>query len=115
MDIDYSARTVRLGFNVNVGDPDAGDKAVRERRRRGSFLISGLIFLVIDPPDPKYPYQASGGLWIPDDGEVTADVPKNAPALPGNLPSGAFVHYFFVNPWNSFIYLAATGAEFRWS
>jgi hypothetical protein len=113
--IDYVARTVRLGFNVSVGDPDAADKADRGRRQRGSFLISGLAFLVIEPPDPRYPYQGPGGLLITDDGEVTGGVPKNAPDLPGNLSPGAFVHYFFVNPWNCFIYLVATGAEFQWS
>jgi len=72
-----------------------------------------LLFLIIEPPDENYPYQKAEGLWI-DEGEVGDGVPKNKPKLPKNLPPGAFVHWFYVNDWNSFIYLAATGAEFKW-
>ena len=102
-----------LQFQISTGDPDSKDPVVRESMRSGQLNISGLLFLIIEPPDERYPYQKAEGLWI-DEGEVVDRVPKNMPKLPKNLPPGAFVHWFFVTDWNSFIYLAATGTEFEW-
>jgi hypothetical protein len=113
VEIDYVERKAILKFQICIGGPNSKKQSLHEGKRSGQLNITGLLFLVIEPPDEKYPYQKARGLWI-DDGEVGAGVPKSMTKLPKNLPPGAFVHWFFVDEWNSFIYIPATGAKFKW-
>jgi len=121
LQIDFVAGRASLNLRVWVGDPGAGDKSSREIYRTGVLEVSGLLFCSLDPPDRRCLYEhpqglvGLGGLWLADDGAVTPEVPTGAEArLPVPLPDDAFLHYFFVNDWNSFIYLAGRDATFRW-
>lgn len=108
IDIDYATRQGDLEFEVNTGSLDTN----RENYRLGKLSISGLLFCIIETPDSRYPFQKAEGLWIADSGIVeTAKFPNK---LPESLPEGAFAHYFFVNDWNAFIYIAAMDASFGW-
>ena len=113
VEIDYVERKAYLQFQICTDDPNSKEQSLRESKRSGQLNITVLLFLSIEPPDEKYPYQKASGLWI-DEGEVGDGVPKSMPKFPKNIPPGAFVNWFYVNDWNSFIYLAATGAEFEW-
>ena len=113
IEIDYLARTAKLQVQVSTGDPDATDPELRESKKLGRLLISGLLFLVIDPPDESYPYQTANGLWVSEREFTPGELPGTS-ALPKNLPPNTFAHLFFVQEWNSCIYLAASHAEFEW-
>lgn len=113
IELDYLKRNACLHLQINTGDPDAEGPGERDRREAGALTISGLLFLVMEPPDETYPYQSNEGLWIKDD-EITSQTPGISAQLPWNLPQDAFVHRFFVDEWNSFIYVAGTHAEFAW-
>ena len=112
IDIDYVKREAKLDLQASIGNPESQDEEMRDAYRAGRLILSGFLFCVIEPPDPRYPYQKAAWLWIADSGPVnSAEIPIK---LPEPLPKGAFIHYFFVNDWNAFIYLAAMDARFNW-
>jgi hypothetical protein len=55
--VDYGQRTLAMEVLVWVGGmKESGQE--RERYRRGLIEVSELIFLVMEPPDSKYPFRA---------------------------------------------------------
>jgi len=107
--VDYGRRNLVLDLSVWVGDMgDAPER--REAYRKARVEISGLLFLVMEPPDPNYPF-ATGDLRI--DG---CDLRKNLDSkLLDSLPTDAFFRSLWVNEWNAFIHVAATGAQISWT
>lgn len=111
--VDYLTREAILDCSICVGDPSSKDEEVREARRGGRLRFQGLYYYVADPPDPEYPYIKGEALRISDDGTLTVSG-KQERGLPTNVPPGFVEHYFFVDNWNAFIYLAAESAGFDW-
>jgi hypothetical protein len=107
--VDYTERSVVLDVDVWVGDMrDA--PARREAYRRGRIEISGLLFLVMEPPDKNYPFK-EGDLRI--DG---CDLRKNLDkTLLESLPNEAFFRSLWVSEWNAFIHIAAGHAQVNWN
>jgi hypothetical protein len=106
--VDYELRKVTLEVAVWVGDMDDPPER-REAYKKGRIEISGLLFLVMEPPDPRYPFKTSD---LRIDG---CDMSKNLdPALLKSLPGEAFFRSLWVNEWNAFIHIAAVGAEIAW-
>jgi len=108
--VDYMGRTLTLDLSLWVGD--MGDPPeLREAYRTGRLEFSGLQFLVVEPPDPKYRFQDSGPLTI--DG---CDMSKNLDtALLQSLPCDAFVRSLWVNEWNAFMHIAAKKVDILWT
>ncbi len=110
--IDYVMQLAKFNLEVNMGTPDVRDKEPEEIYRDGILTVSELLFCVIEPPDPQYPYKDTKGLWITSSGPIeAAKLPIKVYEV---IPEGLFDHYFFINDWNSFIYLAAKNAQFDW-
>ena len=90
------------------------DTDVPERRepyKRGQILISGLLFAVMEPPDPRYPFWTSARLTI--DG---CDMSENlSTELTNSLPADAFFRSLWVNEWNAFIHIGGESAELVWT
>ena len=109
INVDYESRILALDVDVWVGDMgNAPDK--REAYKRARIEISGLLFLVMEPPDPNYPF-ATGDLRI--DG---CDMRKNLDnKLLESLPAGSFFRSIWVNEWNAFIHIAAIEAQISWT
>jgi hypothetical protein len=108
--VDYAQKKLTLDLAVWIGDLDTSDQVHREKYRRGRIVISGLIFAVIEPPDPRYPFSKATELTI--DG---CDMSKNLSSeLTQSLPPEAFVRSLWVNEWNAFIHIAARNAELAW-
>src|SRR5438105_7386992 len=107
--VDYVQRTVIMQLSVFVGQQDASPE-LREAYKEGSLIISGLLFLVVEPPDSRYPFTKPASLRID-----TCDMRKNLdPALLAALPKEAFVKSFFVKEWNAFVHVAGLSAEISW-
>lgn len=105
--IDYAARELTLEVSVWVGSMDDSER--REAYKNGRIEISGLLFLVMEPPDPKYPF---GTLGLTVDG---CDMSKNLHIeLLQSVPAGSFVRSLWVNEWNAFIHVAAKSANIVW-
>jgi hypothetical protein len=109
--IDYEQRKLALDVAVWVGDLGADAQEQREEYRPGQVLIDELLFAVIEPPDPTYPFSNSVGLTI--DG---CDMRKNLSAdLISSLPADAFFQSIWVNDWNAFIHIGAKNARLVWT
>lgn len=110
--VDFLTREARFDCVVFVGDPD--DREAQPREASGALTLTGLLYVSVGPPDSNYPFE-EGGLEISYDGPVeTTDFKAPIPRLPAPLPEDAFAHCFFINNWNSFMFVAATGAHFEW-
>jgi hypothetical protein len=106
--IDYAARELTLEVSVWVGSMDDPPER-REAYKNGRIEISGLLFLVMEAPDPKYPF-GTPGLRV--DG---CDMSKNLDIeLLRSMPAGSFVRSLWVNEWNAFIHVAAKSANIVW-
>lgn len=106
--VDYELRAMAVDLAVWVGDmndpPERGE-AYRDAR----INITGLCFLVMEPPDPKYPFRGSG---LRIDG---CDMRKNLTReLLSALPTDSFFRSLWVNEWNAFIHVAAKDATISW-
>ncbi|HEV2863663.1 MAG TPA: hypothetical protein VGX48_21800 [Pyrinomonadaceae bacterium] len=111
--VDFLTREAKFDCVVFVGDPD--DREAQPREASGILTFTGLLYITAGPPSSSYPYE-EGGLEISYDGPVeTTNFKAPIPTLPETLPEDAFTHCFFVNNWNSFMFIAATGAHFEWS
>ena len=54
--VDYRQRKLTLDLDVWTGDMTNDSPELREAYKRGHILISGLLFAVTEPPDPRYPF-----------------------------------------------------------
>jgi hypothetical protein len=106
--IDYAHRKVTLELAVWIGKMEDPPHR-REAYRDGRIEISGLLFMVIEPPDPKYPFTKPG---ITIDG---CDMSKNITnQLLECLPADAFFRSLWVSQWNAFVHIAAGSAAIVW-
>lgn len=110
--IDYVKRDARLIIDLWVGVPSE-DQELREAYRQGELKLAGLLYWVIEPPDANYPYGESRQLWV-DGGALESASFKPSVKLPEPLPDGAFASWFFVQHWNSFMYVSAMDASLEW-
>jgi hypothetical protein len=111
--IDCLARTVVLSMNLlfGVGTPDDENRSVY---RPATVRIAGLLLFFVQPPHPKYNFVLDGEpLSVSGDPVRVGQRPELDCLLPA-LPQNATVYRFFLNEWNSFIYLAGTSVEFSW-
>jgi hypothetical protein len=106
--VDYARRSVTLDLAVWVGDMDDPPER-RKAYKKGRIEISGLLFLVMESPDPKYPFMTSD---LRIDGCNQSK--KLDEALLRSLPSDSFFRSLWVNEWNAFIHIAAKSADMVW-
>ncbi len=108
MTVDYEDRKVTLELEVWVGK--MGDPPERrEAYKSGRVEICGLLFLVMEPPDPKYPFKTP---HVTIDG---CDMSKNMNnELLRSLPADSFFRSLWVNEWNAFIHISAKSADVMW-
>jgi len=111
--LDYLKREVEFTLDVWVGDSSSQDEEVREAYRNGELKLSGLLYCAIEPPDANYPYGEAKKLWV-DAGALESASFKPSVKLPEPLSEDAFACWFFVQDWNSFIYVAAREASLEW-
>jgi hypothetical protein len=105
---DYRDRRVSIDVAVWIGDMDE-NFAPTECYRDGELVIEGLQFLVIEPPDQRYPYAREHAL------RVDLGMPEpGRPKLP-KPPNDCFLSSFFVNEWNAFIWISGRAANLTWT
>jgi hypothetical protein len=107
--IDYAERRVTFDLAVWVGKMEDPPER-REAYKSGRIEVSGLLFIVMEPPDPRYPFSRP---CTTIDG---CDMRKSIKAeLLESLPSGSFFRSLWVNEWNAFIHIAAKSAALTWA
>lgn len=108
LSVDYVKRTANFIMDICVGDPEAKAEKDRERWRKGRLSLTGLQYLVIDPPDPTYLYNDPSAVDL-DPCDADQEI---APRY--RIPDDGFEGRFFVSDWNAFIHFAATNATLNW-
>lgn len=118
--VDYIKREAEIECMIPVGWWNSPNRfGLTDGEIRGRLLFTGLLFLVMEPPDANYPYEDSEGIEITSEGSVISEAfPKEKYAdylsrLPQNLPAEAFLHYLYVTDWNNFIFVAAMDVSFH--
>ena len=114
LQLDYLSRKAEFHMELCVGNPNDPDGEKREAHAKGILTFNDFLFCILEPPDHKYNFNDSGGLWITSDGPIASLKDNKLSNLINTIPENAFAHHFFNNHWNSFIYIAAMSAEFRW-
>jgi len=104
--VDYAERRIVIAIGILTGQPSAPTEEERESYSDALLIIDDFLFCIIEPPDRQYPFESAGPLRV-DSGSGN---PQGLPFLE-NIPPDAFTLWFFVNEWNSFIYIAARAAH----
>ena len=109
--VDFVSRSVLIEMDLHVGvagDPDP------ERYRPGTLAVISPYLFFIEPPDPRYQFVPSGSpLNVDGDSVKAGQCPEMDRLLPA-LPQGATAYRFFLEEWNSFLYLAGGSVTFSW-
>lgn len=109
INLNYEKRIIVLEIAVDISNPDTD----LPEYRVGKIVISNFLFCVIEQPDNKYITLANEGLWISGSDQIS---PEDLPMkITAQLPEGSFVHRFFINNWNAFLYLVAMDSQLEWS
>lgn len=106
---DYVKAAMTLDLNLWIGSPDAKTPEERERYKPGRIRIAGLRWCVIAPPDIVLNPNPRG--FRVDAGPVSdLETPPKLPAA----PPGVFSWWFFVQEWNTSLYVAGQSAALEW-
>ncbi len=101
---------MRAEFDLEIWTPDDDEHGAGiERYRPATLTFSGLGYLLIEPPDSRYPYDAAESLSID-----VEDVDVGDATYPAARSDGAFRCGIFVNRWNSRIAICATSVDVVW-
>jgi len=96
-----------------VGIPEGKNEFEREAYRKCLLKLTGLEYFIIDPPDPTYQFNKLATLWVDASPLETAKLKSNV-KVPSLQAQNAFAYLFFVQDWNSSLYVAATDASLEW-
>ena len=100
--LDYEKREARLKINIWMGDLSSDIESIREAYKTGEFIISGLIYFVIDPPDSNYEYSDRSPLSLWVDAGPIEKMSKSPPvSLLKKLPRDSFTYCCYVSNWNA--------------
>ena len=112
--INYEEATCAAEFEFHVGDPNASNKAERERTRVGCLSFTGLLFWVSEPPG-DVPTEPGGSAWLTSDGPLSEAPTEVGKSLSVRVPPKAEAWYFYFSDTNAFSYVAATSMAFDWA
>src|SRR5882724_8050538 len=101
---DLMTRKVRFRLEVCVGDPTSEDPDLRDAYRHAELALTGVRYLIIDPPDEKYPQWKS---------PLALDLCEADIAITSKLgiTSGAFAARFYSPHLNGFMHFEATDSS----
>lgn len=104
LEIDYVARVARLHLALLVGVPE--DPAPERDRMAPALLeLTGLLFVVSERPDSRYPYGDPSPIRITSSDDLGPF---------GDLPPESFGTRLFIEHWNAFMHIAARAASLTW-
>ena len=105
--LDYLAGTLQIAMRILIGTPGEPNQ---DEYGPAELRVSGLYFCSIEPPYPTYPFKPNGEPF-----GVSGDAATNGPSaiitVLQTLPTGVSSYRFFVEEWNSFIYIAASEVQ----
>ena len=109
--VDFVNRSIVIGMNLLVGVPGAPDP---ERYDRGTLRVVSPYLFFIEPPDPKYHFVFDGSPINATGSSIKVGQSAEVDRLLAVLPPNSTAYLFFLDDWNSCMYLAGAGVEFSW-
>jgi hypothetical protein len=109
--LDYVAGTLLINMRILVGTPGDQDQ---DEYGPAEVKVNGLYFCFLEPPSPNYPFKPNGkplGVSGDSSGNASPEIIN----LLHKLPPDASCYRFFVEQWNSFIYVGAAEVQISWS
>ena len=103
LEIDYAAAELGIVLRVKLGRR-------QERERRARVVVTGLVYVVVEPPC----LEANGDMV---DGDMRIDLVTEGLMEGEKLarpPEGCFGQSFFVADWNAFFHVVGTDVRFKW-
>ena len=111
--LDYRNDEAVTTWEICVGDPDDSMRTVRERRRTGRLVFSGVAFWVVDPPGSL---DARPGLpRLTQSGRLSDAPTDTAKRLARRLPADASGWYFFFASGSTHMYGGARRLAYEWA
>jgi len=101
-------RRAEFVLDIWVGDLHSDLEADRERRRPALLELLGLVYLVVEDPDPRYPVTEGSPV------QIDACGADDNSELARQVPAEGFAGRFFVTEWNAFIHFSAREARLTW-
>lgn len=111
MRVEFDRRTVTLDMEFWVGDLDADDVAKQEAYRVGRLVLTGVVAMVVEPPDPA----DRGSCFSLGEG---INVHGEFGAYPGEPPApndGLVRLWFYVENWNARMKFTARECSLEWA
>jgi hypothetical protein len=108
---DFVEPSILIGMDLLVGLPDISKP---EGYRAGTLKMATPYLFFIEPPDPRYPFLLSGSPVNVDGTSVRVGLRPEVDQLLVVLPPDATAYRFFLEEWNSFLYLAGGDVAFSW-
>jgi len=109
--LDFVNRSVVIGMNLLVGVPGDPDP---ERYRPGTLRVLSPCLFFIEPPDPRYRFVPDGTPLNASGNSVKIGQDAAVDRLLAVLPPNSTPYLFFLDDWNSCLYLAGGGVELSW-
>jgi hypothetical protein len=109
--VDFLNRSIVIGMNLHVSTPSDPDP---ERYRAGTLRVQSASLFFIEPPDPRYHFVPDGTPLDASGSSVRAGQDSAIDRLLAVLPPNSTPYLFFLDDWNSCLYLAGTSVEFSW-
>lgn len=107
--MNYVDRALQFDLVVWVGD--MGDTKGRERYRPALVTVHDVAYLVLEPPDPKYPWCTPGSMRV-DAGEGQ---PRRSEGVLPAAPVGTSLTWMYMEGLNRFLLFAAGSASLEWT
>lgn len=110
--VDYISRQAELRFGIFVGlEPltAEGDNTFRIVYRQACVKLSGVEYLIVEPPQDAYDRDDAPMVISEGEGPL-----PNGPKLPDLEQKDAFRYWFWVSQWQSPLCVAATEARLEW-
>jgi hypothetical protein len=111
INVDFLNRSIVIGMNLHASMPDNLDP---ERYRPGTLRVVSPYLFFIEPPDPRYHFVPSGRPINATGNPVIVGKDTVVDHLLAVLPPNATVYLFFLDDWNSCLYVAGASVEFSW-
>lgn len=112
---DYLDRKLVMEFDLSIGDPDGSTEEERQRYRKGTLELGGLVFWGIDPPQEEDFSRYAGPLWVVSDGFLEDAKTETARTPMKRLKNPSLnAWYLYLSDMNTFAYIVAEAAVFQW-
>ena len=110
--MDFVNISLVVGMELHVSESNDPDP---ERYRCGTLQIASPCLFFIDPPDPRYPFVPDGSPLNVDGDPIRIGQNAELDRLLPVLPLNAAIYRFFLEEWNSFLYVGGASVKFSWN